>query len=174
MSSKQVGLQTRMQIQKTALQADFPAGNEHFHSFQPKLHLYPASSTCITLICLLYISKSLFIGIYQGLYHFSYKKDGEYFPSFLQCCPFMAENWHNFRSLYYSFLTVTLACHYWGFLCPPSGAGAQRTTHYSDKGHQLHPLFLIHPFIPLSAQPSVSFHSMLGLTWRHPDILSRF
>lgn len=27
--------------------ADFPAGLVHFHSFQPKLHLYPSSPTCI-------------------------------------------------------------------------------------------------------------------------------
>lgn len=36
-----------------------------------------------TFICLPHISKSLFIGIDRGFYHFSYKKDGEYFPSFL-------------------------------------------------------------------------------------------
>lgn len=93
-------------------------------SVLPHLHSYSTS-----FICFLHISKSLFIGIYQSFYHFSYKKDGEYFLSFSQCCPFMAKNWRNFRSLYYSFLTVTLACHYWGFLCPPTGSEAPRTMH---------------------------------------------
>lgn len=117
------------------------------------------------LICLPHISKSLFIGIDRGFYHFSYKKDGEYFPSFLYCCPFTAENWRNLRSLYFSFLTVTLACHYWGFLCPSTGSEAPRTKHRRDKGHQLHPLLLIHLFIP-------PFSSFLSFSSFHawPDL----
>lgn len=114
--SCQTGMQSHMQISQQALYASIL-----FHQNYTFIRLSPPASLLhhFTLICLPHISKSLFIGIYQGFYHFSYKKDGEYFPFFLQCCSFMAENWRNFRSLYFSFLTVTLACHYWGFLCPP-------------------------------------------------------
>lgn len=147
-----------MQISQQALYAS-TLSNQNYTFIRPP----PPASLLhhFALICLPHISKSLFIGIYRGFYHFSYKKDGEYFPSFFQCCPFTAENWRNFRSLYFSFLTVTLACHYWGFLCPPSGSEAPRTKHWRDKGHQLHPLLLIHLFIP----PSLLIPLFLFTPW---------
>lgn len=85
-----------MQISQQALYAS-TLSNQNYTFIHPP----PPASLLhrFAFICFPHISKSLFIGIYQGFYHFSYKKDGEYFPSFLQCCPFMEENWRNFRSL---------------------------------------------------------------------------
>lgn len=86
--------QIAIQSQKTPY-ADFPAGLVRFHSFQPKLHLYPPHSPlqppCMllhhfTLICLPHIFKSLFIGIYRGFHHFPYKGRGV-FPLLLAMLP---------------------------------------------------------------------------------------
>lgn len=114
------------------------------------IHLSPlASLYTISLLSACLISPNPFLlGFIEAFISFHIKRTGNI--SFLWCFPFMAENWRNFRSLYFSFLTVTLACHYWGFLCPPCGSEAPRTQHCWDKGHQLHPLLRIHLFIPAS------------------------
>lgn len=48
--------------------------------------IHPPPPACLlhhfALICLPHISKSLFIGIYRGFYHFSYKRTGSISPPF--------------------------------------------------------------------------------------------
>lgn len=140
----------------------------------PKLHLYPVSSTCITLIGLLYISKSLFIGIYQGFYHFSYKRMGSISPPFCN----VAHLWHRIgvisdpsTILSDSHISMSLL----GLSLPSQWSWSSEDHALERQRAPAAPTFPHPSFYPsLSAQPSFSLHYMLGLTWRHPDILSRF
>lgn len=140
----------------------------------PKLHLYPVCSTCITLICLLYISKSLFIGIYQGFYHFSYKRMGSISPPFCN----VAHLWHRIgvisdpsTILSDSHISMSLL----GLSLPSQWCWSSEDHALERQRAPAAPTFPHPSFYPsLSTQPSFSLHYMLGLTWRHPDILSRF
>lgn len=87
--------QFHLEISQSALYASTPFNQNYsfIHPFPPATLLHH-----FTFIFSPHNTKSPVIVIYQSFYEFSYKKEWQHFP-FLQCCPFMAENWPNFRSL---------------------------------------------------------------------------
>lgn len=160
--------------------ADFPAGFEHFHSYQPKLHLYPSSPTCIPappLLSACFISPNPFLlGFIKAFITFHIKRTGEYFPFFFSpMLPIYGRELAQFPISLLFFPDSHITMSLLGLSLPSQWI-------WSSEDHALewqrapaaptspHPS--LYPC--LSAHPSFSLPSMLGLTWRHPDIPGRF
>lgn len=123
-------------------------------------HLHPYSTISLLSACLI-SPNPLLLWFIKAFITFHIKRTMSISPPFA-VLPIYGREFAQFPILYCSFLIVTLAYHYWGFFCPPSGSEAQRTKHWRDKGHQLHPLLLIHFVILLYLHRSFSLHSTLG------------
>lgn len=115
--------------------ADFPA----LYAFTISNQITPLSRPCIPTppFCSYLLASYLHIPFYWDLLPFitfHIKRIESISPIFWQCCPFRAGNIRNFRSLYFSFLTVTLACHYWAFSAIPMDLKLQGPSTGETKG----------------------------------------